>query len=347
MSLIEESTFLRALKGEVVSPAPVWIMRQAGRYLPEYRATRKEAGSFLDLCYSPRLATEVTLQPIRRFGFDAAILFSDILVIPWALGRDVRFEEGVGPRLDPIEAPEEVDALESQLEGMVERLSPVMEAVKSIRAALPPQTPLIGFAGAPWTLATYMIAGRGTPDQALAKLFAYTHPKAFDKLIRILEEAVVRLLTAQSDAGANALKIFDSWAGSLTPSMIDGASIGPLTRIRQALLKSASEKPLIVFPRGVGETYVRYDAEVAPDGLALDQSVDANWAARTLTSSKALQGNLDPVLMRAPLEAVKREIEFLRTAMAGRPHILNLGHGVTPESKIENVAYLLETWRQK
>lgn len=346
MSLIEESPFLRALKGEAVSPAPVWIMRQAGRYLPEYRATRKQAGSFLDLCYSPELATEVTLQPIRRFGFDAAILFSDILVIPWALGRDVRFEEGVGPRLDPIEDPEAVDRLEPELDSMVSRLEPVMEAVRRIRAALPAETPLIGFAGAPWTLATYMIAGRGTPDQAPAKLFAYAHPQAFEKLIRILEEAVVRLLAAQASAGVNALKIFDSWAGSLTPGMIDGASIAPLGRIRQALQAEAAGIPLIVFPRGVGQTYVRYDAEVAPDGLAIDQSVDMRWAARTLTTSKALQGNLDPVLMRAPLHAIDTDVAALREAMAGRAHILNLGHGVTPDSRIENVAHLLKTWRQ-
>lgn len=346
MSLISESSFMRALRGEPVSPAPVWIMRQAGRYLPEYRATRAQAGSFLDLCYNPALATEVTLQPIRRFQFDAAILFSDILVIPWALGRSVRFEEGVGPRLDPIETPDEVDALEEELEKVVERLSPVLEAVERIRAALPPETPLIGFIGAPWTLATYMIAGRGTPDQAPAKLFAYTYPEAFEKLIRILEIAGAKLLAAQAAAGANALKVFDSWAGSLPASLIDVASISPLKRLRAQLLVDAPDTPVILFPRGVGGAYVWYDREIAPDGLALDQSVDPVWAATTLTHSKALQGNLDPVLMRAPFEAIDREVETLRDAMRGRGHILNLGHGVTPDSRIENVERLLKQWRR-
>jgi uroporphyrinogen decarboxylase len=319
-------------------------MRQAGRYLPAYRKTRARAGSFLDLCFTPDLATEVTLQPIDRFGFDAAILFSDILVIPWALGCEVRFVEGEGPVIEPIRDAYDVRKL--QLEGMIERLSPVMTAVRQIKAALPVNTPLIGFAGAPWTLATYMFGGKGSTDQASTKLAAIGDPTLFRSVIDLLEAAAVELLLAQIEAGADIVKIFDSWAGAATAAMQREFVLDPIKRIVARIKQARPKTPIIFFPRGVGANLKTMDHAIAPDGLALDSSIDPLWAAQTLTGAKALQGNLDPVFMRGPISALLMEAQQLRLAMRGRPHILNLGHGVTPQSKIENIEALLGFWRE-
>ncbi|MEM9724597.1 MAG: uroporphyrinogen decarboxylase [Pseudomonadota bacterium] len=337
-----ESAFLKTLNGEVVRPAPVWLMRQAGRYLPEYRATRAEAGGFLDLCFNPALATEVTLQPLRRYGFDAAILFSDILVIPLALGQNVWFEEGEGPRLTPVTTEAELDAL--SLEGFEERLGPVFEAIRRIKAAAP-ETPLIGFAGAPWTLATYMINGRGSTDHAVAKLFALEKPDLFRRMIDLLTTAASRFLIAQRAAGVDAVKLFDSWAGAAWPSLFETACQRPATAVRDALDQSAPGTPLIAFPRGAGAALASYAAEVRPAGLAVDSATDLAWAARVVDTACALQGNLDPIFLRGPLDALDRELSRIRAAMDGRPHILNLGHGITPQSKPEVVAHLVERWR--
>lgn len=334
---------LRVLRGEPSSPAPVWLMRQAGRYLPEYRETRLRAGSFLDLCFTPDLATEVTLQPIRRFGFDAAILFSDILVAPWAMGQSVRFEEGVGPIVETVRSRADAEAL--AVEGAVERLEPVLQAVRQIKAALPAGTPLIGFAGAPWTLATYLFGGKGSVDQAPTKLAALGDPEMFSLTMAKLEQLVGDFLIAQIDAGVDAVKIFDSWAGAATAAMMREHVEAPLARLTARLKRERPEAPVIVFPRGVGSALERMQSVIAPDGLALDSGVDAAWAAQTLTSATALQGNIDPVFMRGPEAALLVELDRLRDAMRGRPHILNLGHGITPEADIARVEAMLTHWR--
>lgn len=340
-----DAALLRALAGEAVDPAPIWLMRQAGRYLPEYKATRAEAGGFLDLCFSPALATEVTLQPIRRFGFDAAILFSDILVTPLALGQEVWFEEGEGPRLEPIQTEAALDAL--SLDGFLDRLSPVFEAIERIVAALPPDVPLIGFAGAPWTLATYMIAGRGSTDHAVAKLFALEQPALFQRMIDLTTEAVCQFLIRQRAAGVAAVKLFDSWAGAAWPSLFDAAVLAPAQRIVEAVRAADASTPIIAFPRGAGASAARYAALVKPDGLALDSAMDLTWARDAIDPRVCLQGNLDPLFLRGPTDALAAELDRIRDAMAGRAHILNLGHGVTPQSQIENVSFLVEHWRKR
>lgn len=338
-----EPALLRVLNGEIVDPAPIWVMRQAGRYLPEYRATRAEAGSFLDLCFTPDLATEVTLQPIRRFGFDAAILFSDILVIPWAMGQSVRFEEGVGPIVQTVERREDAEGLE--VAPVVERLAPVFTAIRQIKAELPAQTPLIGFAGAPWTLATYLFGGKGSVDQAPTKLAALNAPETFALTMDKLERAVGDFLIAQIDAGVDVVKIFDSWAGAATAGMIADFVSAPLSRLVSRLKAERPRTPVIAFPRGVGSHLTALDAAMRADGLALDSAVDPRWAAQTLTVSKALQGNVDPVFVRGPIAALRSELDRVREGFDGRPHVLNLGHGVTPETKIENVEALISHWR--
>lgn len=340
-----QSAFLRTLAGEKIDPSPIWLMRQAGRYLPEYRETRAKAGGFLDLCFSPELATEVTLQPIRRFGFDAAILFSDILITPLGLGQKVWFEEGEGPRLEPIASKADFDRL--TLEGFLERLEPVFEAIRRIKRELPPETPLIGFAGAPWTLATYMIAGRGSSDHAAAKLFALEQPQLFQSILDLATEAVTALLEAQAKAGVDAVKLFDSWAGAAWPSLYERAVIAPAAEIRAELAGKAPNTPLIAFPRGAGAVLPTYAAAVKPQCLAIDSATDLAWAAKAVETPCALQGNLDPIFMRGPRDALAPELDRIREAMSERPHILNLGHGITPQSAIENVSFLVEHWRTR
>jgi uroporphyrinogen decarboxylase len=341
---MDDRPLMRALAGEALPVPPVWLMRQAGRYLPEYRATRAKAGSFLDLCYTPELAAEVTLQPIRRFGFDAAILFADILLVPHALGADLRFVEGEGPRLSTVTSAADLARLRPAA-AVHDTLAPVYETVRLVRGALPPAVPLIGFAGAPWTVATYMIAGQGTPDQAPARTLLYRAPEVFDALIERITEATVLYLLAQVEAGAEVVKLFDSWAGALPGPLFARYAVAPARRIAAALRAAHPEVPVIGFPRGAGGGYAGFAAVAGVQAVALDTAVDPGWAVRTLPPGMCLQGNLDPLLMvvgGAPLaEAARRTV----AAFAGRPHVFNLGHGITPDATPANVETLLRAIR--
>jgi uroporphyrinogen decarboxylase len=314
-------------------------MRQAGRYLPEYRATRAEAGSFLDLCYNPRLATEVTLQPIRRFGFDAAIMFSDILVIPHALGQDVRFAEGEGPRLDPITSAADLARLADELP--LERLAPVFETLDRLKTALPAETALLGFCGAPWTVASYMIAGKGTPDQAPARLTAYRDPAFMTALIERLVQASTAYLIRQIDAGAEAVQIFESFGAALPPALFEPLSLDPVRRIVQGLKAARPQARVIVFVRGGGQHLQRLAAARIGDGLALDWTLDPALVLPTLPRTVATQGNLDPLALIAGGEPMARGVDHILAASRGRPHIFNLGHGILPETSPEHVAQLI------
>lgn len=325
-----------------MEPRPLWLMRQAGRYLPEYREIRATAASFLDFCYTPKLATEATLQPIRRFGFDAAILFSDILVVPDGLGQTVSFEAGHGPRLDPISSETELNRLHETID--MDRLAPVLETVQRAKAALGRETPLIGFCGAPWTVASYMIAGRGTPDQAPARLFAYRHPLLFGRLIDRLVEASVTYLAAQVEAGVDAVQIFDSWAGVLPSIEYERWCLQPVRALVAGLHARCPGVRVIAFPRATGRQLVQ-----AADGgiaaLGLDTSVDPGWANRVMPKSLALQGNLDPLALLAGGDGLDRAIARILQAFEGRPHIFNLGHGILPETPISHVEQLVRRVR--
>lgn len=339
--MAEERPLMRVLRGERVLPPPVWMMRQAGRYLPEYRETRKRAGSFLDLCYTPDLAVEVTLQPIRRFGFDAAILFSDILVVPHALGRDLRFEEGRGPLLTPI-APEEVGGL--AVEGMHERLAPVYETVRRLRSELPERTALLGFCGAPWTVATYMIAGHGTPDQAPARLFGYREPAAMRQLLDLLAECSADYLLRQIGAGADAVQIFDSWAGVLDEASFEDFCVRPVRRMVEKVRAVHRDVPIIGFPRGAGSLYDGYRAATGVDALGLDWSVPLSQAGR-LQAQGAVQGNLDPLRLVAGGRALDEGVKRILDALGSGPLVFNLGHGITPEAPVTHVERMISLVR--
>ena len=332
---------VRALKGESLSTPPVWMMRQAGRYLPEYRETRKTAGGFLDLCYNPDLAVEVTLQPIRRFGFDASILFSDILVVPHALGRDLRFEEGRGPLMEPIDR-DGIARLERS--RFHEHLQPVYEAVGRLRAQLPGETTLIGFCGAPWTLATYMIAGHGTPDQAPARLFAYREPEAFAGLLNTLAEVSAEYLVRQLDAGADVVQIFDSWAGVLDQSCFDAFCVKPVARIVELVRRQRPDALIVGFPRGAGARYVDYRAATGVDALGLDWTVPFEQA-QALQRDGAVQGNLDPLRLVAGGKALEEGVTAILAALREGPFVFNLGHGIVPETPIAHVEAMLRLIR--
>jgi uroporphyrinogen decarboxylase len=325
------------LKGQTVFPPPVWMMRQAGRYLPEYRATRQHAGGFLDLCYNPDLAVEVTLQPIRRFGFDAAILFSDILVVPHALGRNLRFEEGHGPLMTPIE-PAEIERLDDAMFHV--NLQPVYETVRRLRAELPTETALLGFCGAPWTVATYMIAGRGTSDQAPARLFAYRHPEALAKLLAQLADHSADYLVRQIEAGADAVQIFDSWAGVLDEASFDAFCIAPVARMVKRVRAAFPKVPIIGFPRGAGSLYDGYRSATGVTALGLDWSVPLSQAKR-LQQEGAVQGNLDPLRIVAGGRALDEGVDAILAGLGDGPLVFNLGHGITPEAPVENVERML------
>ena len=341
MDKLPKRKLLKVLDGEAEAIPPVWLMRQAGRYLPEYRATRKIAGSFLDLCYTPEHAVEVTLQPIRRFGFDAAILFSDILVIPDALGRKVTFEEKRGPLLDPLDA-DEIDSLSGI--DVLAHLSPVIEAVQQLRSALPAETALLGFCGAPWTVATYMIAGHGTPDQAPARLFSYRDPHRFGQLLDMLADVSADYLVAQLVAGADAVQIFDSWAGVLGEDDFNRWCVAPVRRMVAKVRASVPEARIIGFPKGAGFLYENYRAQTGVTALGLDWTVPLSFA-RKLQDGGAVQGNLDPMRVVAGGEAMDRGVDDILKALAERPFIFNLGHGITPEAPIANVERLLKRIR--
>lgn len=329
------------LRGESVFPPPVWLMRQAGRYLPEYRETRKKAGSFLDLCYNPDFAVEVTLQPIRRFGFDASILFSDILVVPHALGRDLRFEEGRGPLMTPIRR-EEIAGLDRS--RFHEVLEPVYETVRRLRAELPAETTLLGFCGAPWTIATYVIAGHGTPDQAPARLFAYRHPAEFAALLDTIAEVSAEYLIRQLEAGADAVQIFDSWSGVLDERSFGAFCVAPVAKIVR-LVRSARPDALIIgFPKGAGTLYDGYRQATGVTALGLDWSVPMSQARR-LQAAGAVQGNLDPMRLVAGGEALEQGVSDILEQLGSGPLVFNLGHGITPEAPVAHVEAMLKQLR--
>ena len=331
--MTSERIALNVLKGAKAFPPPIWMMRQAGRYLPEYRETRQRAGSFLDLCYNPDLAVEVTLQPIRRFGFDAAILFSDILVVPHALGRDLRFEEGKGPLMTPITA-DEIGRLDG--ETFHRSLASVYETVTRLRRQLPGETTLIGFCGAPWTVATYMIAGHGTPDQAPGRLFGYRNPEAMQKLLAVLADHSAAYLKRQIAAGADVVQIFDSWAGVLDEASFEEFCVEPVRRIVASIREEYPEVPIIGFPRGAGALYEGYRGRTGVTALGLDWSLPLS-AARRLQSEGAVQGNLDPMRLVAGGRALDEGVDAILEALGGGPLVFNLGHGITPETPIAHV----------
>lgn len=339
-----DKALLRALRGDQPARPPIWLMRQAGRYLPEYKATRAKAGSFLDLCYNPDLATEVTLQPIRRFGFDAAILFADILLLPQALGQKLWFVEGEGPRLEPIHDAVGLERL-APVEAIHETLAPVYETVKRLSSALPSETALIGFAGAPWTVATYMVAGRGGLDQAPARKWLYADPAGFQKLIDLLTEATIAYLSRQIEAGAEVVKIFDSWAGALAPDQFQKFATEPARKITAAIKAAHPEVPVIGFPRCAGGGYAGFAKATGVDGVALDTSVPEEWARDVLQPESAVQGNLDPMLMITGGDALLRRTERLIEVLGQGPYIFNLGHGITPEADPANVETLVRAVR--
>jgi len=330
---------LQVLGGEAQSPPPIWLMRQAGRYLAEYRAVREEAGGFLNLCYTPRLAAKVTLQPIRRYGFDAAILFSDILVVPDALGQRVAFREGEGPSLEPITSERELSRLDPGQTG--ETFSKVFETVSRVREALPQGTALIGFCGAPWTVATYMVAGEGSSDQAAARLWAYRDRAGFSKLIDILVDTSIEYLDGQVRAGADVLQIFDSWASNLPEDEFEAWVVAPTTRIVKQIKARHPGIPIIGFPRGAGENATRYVETTGVDGIGCDTAEPLSAMRALGQSGVSVQGNLDPLLLVAGGEAMERRVSEILADMRGLPFIFNLGHGIVPQTPPENVARLI------
>ena len=328
---------LAVLRGERRDPPPVWLMRQAGRYLPEYRALRASKGGFLELCYDADAAAEVTLQPIRRFGFDGAILFSDILVVPHALGQALSFTAGEGPRLTP---PLTDRPLES-LQAAPERLEPIYGTVRRVAAALAPETTLLGFAGAPWTVATYMVAGEGSKDHGAARTMAYRDPERFAALIDRIVALTIAYLLGQIDAGVHAVQLFESWSGSLAPEPFERWVIAPTRAIVDALRAARPDVPVIGFPKGAGGKLAAYAEATGVDAIGIDETVDPRWADAVLPKTLPVQGNLDPLALLAGGDALARAVAAIRGAFAGRPHVFNLGHGITPDVPVAHVEQLL------
>jgi uroporphyrinogen decarboxylase len=331
-------TLLRVLRGEAVWPPPVWLMRQAGRYLPEYRAVRARAGDFIALCTTPELAAEVTLQPLRRFGMDAAILFSDILMLPWALGQGLRFAEGEGPLLPPLRDQAMLDRLDPA--GVQAAIAPILETVRLVRADVG-DAALIGFAGAPFTVACYMVEGHGSKEFAAVRGMAYRDPGLFGRLMELLTEATIGYLLAQIEAGAEAVMLFDSWAGVLPPSLFRAHVITPARRIVAALRAAHPEVPVIGFPRLAGLLIGEYARTTGAQGIGLDTTVDPLLATALVPGPVALQGNLDPLALEAGGPPMAAATESILTAMQGRPFIFNLGHGIVPATPPEHVADLV------
>ena len=342
MTLAPHKPLLNVLSGGKSEKIPLWLMRQAGRYLPEYRALRSEKGGFLELVNDSDAAAEVTLQPVRRFGFDGAILFSDILIVPHALGQDLSFEAGEGPRL----SPPLTDALLSGLEAVPARLGPVYRTVEKVKAALPAETTFLGFAGSPWTVATYMVAGQGSRDQAEARQAAYADPDAFAAIIRAIEAMTVDYLSGQIEAGVEAVQLFDSWSGSLAPAQFEQWVIAPTARIVAALKERHPDVPVIGFPKGAGAKLAAYARETGVDAIGLDETVDPDWAADILPPGLPVQGNLDPLALLAGGAALEIAVGRILSSLAGRPHIFNLGHGIIKETPIAHVERLVELVRR-
>ena len=342
----QKKTILRALAGETQAVPPIWMMRQAGRYLPEYRATRAQAGDFLSLCYNPELAAEVTLQPIRRYGFDAAILFADILLVPQALGAELWFVTGEGPRLSTITTEADFAKL-GPASDVHETLNPIYETVRILSRALPAETTLIGFAGAPWTVATYMIAGRGTPDQGPAHALMQENAALFEALLARITEATIGYLSAQIEAGAEVVKIFDSWAGSLKGDAFEKYALEPAREITAALKARHPDIPVIGFPREAGEKYVGFHKATGVDCVALDNSVDPDWAAAQVQVDGCVQGNLASRHMVTGGEELVADTRRIVQAFSKGPHIFNLGHGITPDANPDNVQLMIDTVRAR
>ena len=341
---METKKILRALAGETLQTPPIWMMRQAGRYLPEYRATRAEAGDFLSLCYNSDLAAEVTLQPIRRYGFDAAILFADILLLPQALGADLWFETGEGPRLSTITREEEFTTLKG-IDDIHETLAPIYETVRILSRELPKETTLIGFAGAPWTVATYMIAGRGTPDQGPAHALKAENRALFEKIIDRLTRSTVEYLAQQIEAGAEVVKLFDSWAGSLEGQDFHDFALTPAKQIIAALKARYPDVPIIAFPREAGNNYIGFAKATGADCVAVDNSVSPEWVAEHVQIHGCVQGNLKSSHMVSGGQALIDETRHVVAALSKGPHIFNLGHGITPDADPENVQIMIDTVR--
>jgi uroporphyrinogen decarboxylase len=334
-----ESSLLKVLAGQSPSPPPVWLMRQAGRYLPEYREVRGKVPSFLDLCRTPKLAAEVTLQPLRRFALDAAIVFSDILIVPYALGQKVEFIEGEGPRLEPVADSEAISALERG--GADEALVPVYETIERVVAELPKDVPVIGFCGAPWTVATYMVEGAGSKDQAAARLLAYREPATFQRLIDLLVECSADYLARQVQAGARVLQIFDSWAGSLPDDQFDRWCVAPTKNLVERIKAAVPGTPVIGFPRGAGVLAERYAKETGVDAIGCDTSQPLDWLRDRLQPLIPVQGNLDPVLLVAGGAELDKRVEAILASLASGPFIFNLGHGILPDTPIGHVERLI------
>jgi len=334
---VADKPLLAVLKGERRDPPPMWLMRQAGRYLPEYRALRAARGGFLDMAYNPEAAAEITLQPLRRFPFDAAILFSDILIVPHAIGQELSFVAGEGPRL----APPLADASLDGLQPVLERLEPIWATVERVKAELSPQTTFLGFAGSPWTVATYMVAGQGSREQAEARSLAYQDPGRFEEIIRRIEAVTLDYLSGQVRAGVDAIQLFDSWAGSLAPSEFERWVIAPTARIVEAFRARHPETPVIGFPKGAGGKLRAYAGETGVDAIGLDETVDPVWADRELPRNLPVQGNLDPLALIAGGEALGSATKRILDAFAARPHIFNLGHGIQQTTPIAHVEQLV------
>ncbi len=334
---VSENRLLSALTGQAINPPPIWLMRQAGRYLPEYRKLRGQMASFLDLCLDPKLAAEVTLQPLRRFDLDAAIVFSDILMVPYALGQKVEFVEGEGPRLDPVRS----ETALAKLDLAAARFAPVYETLERVRGELPAGVPVIGFCGAPWTVATYMVESRGSKNQVEARLWAYRDPASFQRLIDLLVEVSTDYLLGQVKTGAGVLQIFDSWAGSLPEDGFRRWCITPTRAMVRKLKAAAPDVPVIGFPRGSGVLAEAYAKETGIDAIGCDTSLPLAWIAERLQSQVPVQGNLDPVLLLAGGAALDRRVTEILAALAAGPFVFNLGHGILPETPPEHVTRLV------
>ncbi len=328
---------LRNLSGENTAERPVWLMRQAGRYLPEYRALRASKGGFLNLVYDSEAAAEITLQPIRRFGFDGAILFSDILIVPYAMGQDLQFLVGEGPHL----SPRLLDASLASLSAVPERLSPIYDTVRQVKVALPADKTLLGFAGSPWTVATYMVAGEGSRDQHDTRALAYRDRAGFQAIIDAIVAVTVQYLIGQIEAGAEAVQLFDSWSGSLAPSEFERWVIAPNAAIVRQLKARYPNVPVIGFPKGAGEKLAAYARETGVDAIGIDETIDPLWAARELPAGMPVQGNLDPLLLLAGGAELESQALRILEAFADRPHVFNLGHGIGQTTPVEHVGQLL------
>lgn len=332
---------LDTLRGQNVRPRPAWLMRQAGRYLPEYRALRAEKGGFLALVYDTEAAAEITIQPLRRYGMDGAILFSDILIVPYAMGQDLQFLVGEGPHLSPRLA----DAALASLQAVPERLNPIYETVKLVRAQLPADKTMLGFAGSPWTVATYMVAGEGSRDQHVTRELAYRDPAAFQAIIDGIVSVTIAYLAGQIEAGAEAVQLFDSWAGSLAPAEFERWVIAPNAAIAAAINARFPDVPVIGFPKGAGEKLPAYARETGVQAIGLDETIDPLWASKALPEGMPVQGNLDPLLLLAGGAEMERQTLRILEAFAARPHVFNLGHGIGQTTPLEHVGQLLNLVR--